>query len=90
MFFTSLLITTPSRRRRLYYSVFSSAPGGASAFFPFIIPYVMRSQSNARCMRSRVTISRIVFHQMRGPANTTGQGSYTPTQIMCLKLLIVY
>ena len=35
------------------------------AFFPFIIPYVMRSQSKARCMRSSVTISRMVFHQIR-------------------------
>ena len=45
----------------------AAAAGAAAAFVPFIIPYVIKSQSNARCMRSNVTISRIVLYQIRGP-----------------------
>mmetsp|Transcript_8366 Transcript_8366/g.37689 ORF Transcript_8366/g.37689 Transcript_8366/m.37689 type:complete len:257 (+) Transcript_8366:218-988(+) len=54
------------------------------------MPYVMRSQSNARCIRSSVTISRIVLYQMRGPLNTTGHGSQTPTQMECLHDRMVF
>ena len=67
----------------------AAAAGAGAAFVPFIIPYVIKSQSNARCMRSNVTISRIVLYQIRGPANTTGHGSQTPTQMLCRQLRIV-
>mmetsp|Transcript_22986 Transcript_22986/g.58946 ORF Transcript_22986/g.58946 Transcript_22986/m.58946 type:complete len:235 (-) Transcript_22986:640-1344(-) len=53
------------------------------------MPYSMRPRSKARCMRSRVTISRRVRYQILGPLKTTIQGSHTPTQIECRQLSIV-
>ena len=46
-----------------------------------IIPYCIRPEAKALCMRSRVTISLTVRYQILGPAKTTGQGSHTPTQL---------
>mmetsp|Transcript_4866 Transcript_4866/g.13581 ORF Transcript_4866/g.13581 Transcript_4866/m.13581 type:complete len:256 (+) Transcript_4866:220-987(+) len=55
----------------------------------FIMPYSMRPRSNARCMRSRVTISLSVRYQILGPLKTTIHGSQTPTQIECRQLSMV-
>jgi hypothetical protein len=43
----------------------------------------MSPSAKARCMRSKVTISRVTLYHMRGPLNTTIQGSHTPTQMEC-------
>ena len=56
-------------------------PATPSLFTPRAMPYTISPDANARCMRSRVTISRITFHHTRGPARTTGHGSNTPTQL---------
>lgn len=42
------------------------------------------------CMRSRVTISRSVLYQIRGPLKMTIHGSNTPTQILWRQLSIVF
>ena len=65
------------------------ALAGSPFFTALIMPYSIRPRSKARCMRSRVTISRSVRYQIRGPLNTTIHGSQTPTQIECLQLSIV-
>mmetsp|Transcript_6620 Transcript_6620/g.23368 ORF Transcript_6620/g.23368 Transcript_6620/m.23368 type:complete len:219 (+) Transcript_6620:1498-2154(+) len=67
------------------------ASGGcaASCFVPLIIPYCMSPRSNARCMRSSVTISLTVLYHMRGPLAMTNHGLHTPTQIECLQLSMV-
>merc|ERR1712176_360622 len=61
-------------------------PSLANCFFRARnIPYCIRPESKARCMRSRVTISRAILYQAFG-FDSTGQGSYTPTQIECRQL----
>ena len=53
-------------------------------FTAFIMPYCMRPESKARCMRSSVTISRTTLYQMSGLSfRITGHGLYTPTQMEC-------
>ena len=62
----------------------------SSFFLPLINPYVMSPRSKARCMRSSVTISRMVLYQILGPAKTTGHGSQTPTQMECRHEAMVF
>lgn len=66
-----------------------AAPDCGCPLTALIMPYSISPRSKARCMRSSVTISRIVLYQIFGPRNTTGHGSHTPTQMECLQLLIV-
>mmetsp|Transcript_10166 Transcript_10166/g.30538 ORF Transcript_10166/g.30538 Transcript_10166/m.30538 type:complete len:252 (-) Transcript_10166:638-1393(-) len=54
------------------------------------MPYCMRPLSKARCMRSSVTISRMVLYHRTGlNLRMTGQGFHTPTQMECRQLSMV-